>query len=97
MPRKKKTEQELEYERLVESMRHLLQDKHGRRVLWNILSECSIYSDTFTGNSTTFFMEGKRSIGLSIISLIEETDPTAYAKLLIEMNQKEETKEKKND
>ena len=42
----------------------------GRRVLYEILSLCEIYSDSFTGNSTTFYREGKRAIGLQIIEMI---------------------------
>ena len=42
----------------------------GRRVLYEILSLCEIYSDSFTGNSQTFYREGKRAIGLQIIEMV---------------------------
>ena len=45
-------------------------NKQGRQVLYHILSLCEIYHSAFTGNSTTFFNEGKREIGLRLIDLV---------------------------
>jgi hypothetical protein len=42
----------------------------GRRVLYEVLSLCGIYSDSFTGNSTTFYKEGKRAVGLQILEMV---------------------------
>jgi hypothetical protein len=45
-------------------------NKQGRMVLHHILSFCGIYQSTFTGNSSTFFKEGKREVGLRLIDLV---------------------------
>ena len=53
----------------------------GRRVLHRMLSMCEIYSDSFTGNSGTFYREGKRAIGLQYIEMVGSE---LYIKMLIE-------------
>ena len=50
---------------------------------------CQLYSESFTGNSTTFYNEGKRSIGLELLQMLEDTDKTAYAKLLLAQTKEE--------
>lgn len=59
---------------------------HGRRVLNHLLGLCGIYSNSFTGNSTTFFNEGKRDIGLRILERIMEADKRIYIEALKELN-----------
>ena len=56
----------------------------GRRVLWKYLSECGVYKTSFTGNSETFFNEGRRTIGLKIIADIYKSDVDAYALMMKE-------------
>ena len=90
--KKKKSAEELEYDLLVSNTRELLKTKHGQDFIWNVLGLCDIYSDTFTGNSQTFYLEGKRAVGLAILQLLEDVDATAYATLLLNKN-----KERDND
>ena len=81
-----------EYDVLCANVRQLLKTRQGKDVIWHILSLCNIYSDTFTGNSQTFYLEGRRSVGLQVLQLLEDADPLAYAELLLEKN-----KEQMND
>lgn len=90
----KKTNEELEHHVLCENVRELLKHRYGKEVIWHLLSFCDIYSDTFTGNSHTFYLEGKRSVGLQFLQLLEEADPTAYARLLLD---KQKQKESENE
>ena len=78
----KKTDEQKEYEILLANVRDLLRTRSGQDVLWHILSLCGIYSTAFTGNSQTFFNEGKRAIGLEVLDLINQADPEAYANML---------------
>lgn len=39
----------------------------GRRVLSYLLNESGVFETSFTGNSRTFYNEGKRDIGLDIM------------------------------
>jgi len=79
----KKTAEEIEYDTLVSNTRELLKTRAGRDFIWHALSITDLYGDIFTGNSTTFYNEGKRSIGLQILELLEDVSSTAYAELLL--------------
>lgn len=51
-----------------DDIKELLHMPAGRRFLHRILSECKVYSSTFTGNATTYYLEGKRDIGLWLMN-----------------------------
>jgi hypothetical protein len=61
----------------------LMSSRRGRRIVWGILEECGVYRTSFTGNSETFFREGKRSIGLWALD-IATANPEAYMAMLVE-------------
>lgn len=86
---RKKTDEEKEYHVLLENVRELLKSGSGKRVIWYILSFCDIYSDTFTGDRRVDYLTGRRGVGLSILQLLEDADPTAYPRLLLENTKKE--------
>ena len=48
-------------------MKWLMAHKPGRRIVWRLLGEAGVYRTSFTGNSETFFREGKRSLGLFVL------------------------------
>jgi len=87
-----KTDEEIEYDTLVANTRELLKTKAGKDFIWYILSIANLYGDNFTGNSQTFYLEGKRSIGLEVLQLLEDVDKTAYARLLLDKQKIEEGK-----
>lgn len=68
-------------------MKKVLDSRAGRNVLWWLLSQTNIYGSAFTGNSTTFFNEGKREVGLRLLARITEADVTAYPKMMMEFSQ----------
>jgi len=65
----------------------------GKDVIWEILSLCGIYDNQFTGNSSTFFNEGRRSVGLDVIQMLTDADRTMYASILLEHAKLEEGNE----
>lgn len=73
---KKKQEQ---YKR---DLNAVLSTPEGERVLYEIVSRCGIYQKSFTGNSETFFREGKRVVGLSVLDDIAKLAPTKFASFL---------------
>ena len=91
---KKKTVEEIQYDTLRHNTRELLKTRAGQDFIWHVLSICDIYGHHFTGNSTTFFNEGKRYVGLEVLALLEDVDPAAYAQLLLNH---QETKELNHD
>ena len=67
------------------SIQTVLKTEQGKDFVWEILSLCGIYDNQFTGNSGTFFNEGRRSVGIDIIqTMLNEADPTIYPRLLLE-------------
>lgn len=81
---KPKDKDENTYRNLCSNMREVVKTTQGKEVIWAILAMCGLYTESFTGNSQTFYMEGKRAIGLEILQLMEDTDKTLYARMLLE-------------
>ena len=90
---RKKSNEELEYHVLLENVREVCKSRPGKELVWYILSLANLYGDNFTGNSQTFYLEGKRAVGLSILQLLEDADPTLYARLLLDKQKLEEQRD----
>jgi len=82
--KEKKTKATLEKEREQEELRQLLEDKKFRKFVWKVLSECGVYQEAFTGNSHTFYNEGKRKIGVWLIAQLISSSPKSYVQLQLE-------------
>jgi len=67
----------LEAERMA-GLGTLLATKQGRAWAWDLLGKCGVFRTSFTGNSATFFNEGKRDIGLMVMADITREFPDAY-------------------
>lgn len=76
--RKHKRDQE------VEDLKVILATAGGRAFIWRFLSYCGVYRTSYTGNSTTFFNEGKRQVGLHLLDEVFEADPNAFTKMQTE-------------
>ena len=50
-------------------------------VRW-ILEQSGMYETSFTGNSETFYKEGRRSMGLEIVAALNEIDPLEIVRLM---------------
>jgi hypothetical protein len=74
--------------KIQEGLREALRSVNGRAMLWALLSEAGVYqcSAVFTGSPTdphmTYFREGKRALGLHLVTALMAASPDAYAKLL---------------
>lgn len=62
----------------------ILSTPQGRRFIWKFLTTAGIFQSSFTGNSTTFFNEGKRDIGLKLLAEVTEANPDAYTLMMKE-------------
>jgi len=67
-----------------DDMRRLLAEPWGRRIAWRMLTFCRIYEDSYTGDYTTFYNEGRRSAGLKLLRDITVADPEAYSTMIQE-------------
>lgn len=95
----KKEEQEkrlenekLEREILLNDVRHVLSSVQGRRFVWMILDMAGVYRSSFTGNSSTFFNEGARNIGLRVLSDVMDAKPEAFLQMQQEDKKRKERK-----
>lgn len=67
----------------LEDLRALLNLPQGKRFLSRMLFEWThVLANSFTGNSSTFFNEGERNIGLKLFAELGRADPNFYQKLL---------------
>lgn len=58
--------------------RAVLKTQPGRRLIWRLLEKAGIFRTSFTGNSTTFFNEGMRNMGLIVMADLNEACPEMY-------------------
>jgi len=67
-----------------DDLKQILETKSGRRFIWRKLEECGVFRTSMTGNSTTFFNEGMRNVGLKLLAEVNEVRPQAYVEMLTE-------------
>lgn len=75
---------DLKVNQKTEDMKWLLSHPEGRRIAWGLLSDCGVFRISFTGNSTTFFNEGKRSVGNKFYTEMISADADASIKMFKE-------------
>ncbi len=56
---------------------------HGIRVLEDICEKAGIWNTSFTGNSKTYFNEGRRDLGLYVLKKANEADPRIINQFLV--------------
>lgn len=57
-----------------------------RRTMEWLLGECRMHSSCFTGNSTTFYNEGRRDIGIALLAELDEAcGPELYHQIRREL------------
>ena len=59
-----------------------LKDGNTRVVLRWIIDQCGVFDTSFTGNSTTFYNEGRRSVALDVIGMMNAVDPYEVVRLM---------------
>jgi hypothetical protein len=79
-----------------DAFKYVMGDVRGRNFVWNLLGYTGMYTDSFTGNSHTFYNEGRRSIGLKLMKALEEACPKEFIAMWQEHLTNEE-KDKKED
>lgn len=77
--RRRTEELEAQAKREQEELKKILDTYAGRAFIWRILTECKIFSSSFTGDTEhTFFNEGKRAIGLQVLTEVLQLYPKAF-------------------
>ena len=85
--KKKKEKKDIlmrEREREISDVKKVLSSAEGRRFIWKLMSEAGVFRTSFTGNSETFFNEGKRSMGLLILSEVNLANMGIFSQMQVE-------------
>lgn len=73
----------------IEDVKWLMADKRGRRIMWRLLAEAGVYRTSFNNSgSVTAFNEGKRHIGLVLISEVNDHAANQFLVMLKEHAEK---------
>ena len=68
-----------------DDLRAWLTTPQGRRSFWRVLDrECGLFALSYRGNADTYFREGQRSIGLTLMSEAQRVCPDLYVLALNE-------------
>lgn len=62
----------------MDSLKNVMASKDGRRVLWDVLEKCKIYSEIWEPSAKIHHNAGMRSVGLSVLADITECDEDLY-------------------
>lgn len=65
----------------LEDIAWLMSQPRGRRIMWRLLGIAGIFRSSFTGNSATFFNEGRRDVGLQFLSDVNEIAADDYIRM----------------
>ena len=71
--------EEKEFDVLRANVRTFMSTRQGKEIMWEILGYC----DLATAGCGKF-QSGKRQVGIDILQLLEDADPTIYPNLLLE-------------
>jgi hypothetical protein len=67
-----------------DDFKSIMAEPSGRRFMWELLGICCVFRASFTGNSETFFREGMRNVGLTLLNRINDICPEHYVTMLLE-------------
>ena len=70
-------------------LRFVMGTKQGRRFIGRLLAQAGLFTRSFTGNSETFFKEGRRSVALELLGDINEHAFPEYVQMLQEAKAKQ--------
>lgn len=80
----RKRKEESVRDRELHDMRTVMASLEGRRFIWRLLDRAGVFRTSFTGNSTTFFNEGQRNMGLIVLADVHEACADAYIQMMTE-------------
>lgn len=81
----KDTEDKVKYNRKQElnDLKHILSLPEGKRfILRYLCGVCGILKPVYTGNSETYFLDGKRAVGLTLLEEIKEVDTKSFIEMI---------------
>lgn len=86
------THEELQEKRLAQredDMRWMLEHEQGRRILFGLIESTGTFSQSFTGNSGSFFNDGRKSVGQDFFHEVMRLDPKRFTQMWTEHQEAE--------
>lgn len=80
----RKVQSEAKVQQEVEDIKWLMSERLGRRIMYGLLEQARVFQGSFTGDNETFFLEGKRSVGLAYLAIVNGHCPTEFVLMLKE-------------
>lgn len=74
-------------EQLIADIQWLMADVRGRRLMGHVLAMAGTGRSSFTGNSATFYNEGRRAVGIELEAELREHAFDPYITMLQEQRQ----------
>lgn len=81
---KAKKEEKFKRKQALHDIREAMKSPNTRRMIWRFISIAGIFQQSFDNSGWTAFREGKRALGLQLISEIEEAEPGLIGQLMQE-------------
>lgn len=81
--------QEREALRRARDLQAVLDTEHGRRFLFRLILETRTFESSFTGNSMSFYNDGRKSVGLDLFHEVMELDPVLFQQMWTEHKEAE--------
>lgn len=71
-----------EIELFAEDIGRISDSDCGKRFLWWLFEESKVFETCYTGNSDTYYAEGKRDLGLKVLHLLTSVRPEAMLAMI---------------
>lgn len=65
-------------------MRWMLEHESGRRILFALIASSGTFDTSFTGNSGSFFKDGRKSVGQEFFHEVMRLDPKRFTQMWTE-------------
>ncbi len=90
--KEQKRQLNLDKQQQLSDLQKVMATKEGRRFVWRLLDEANIFRSCFTGNSQTFYLEGRREFMLPFYQDIMNACPEQFY-----LAQRENIKQEENN
>lgn len=69
------------FDQRVADMKFLLDCQSGRRFIFDLLDSTGAFDQSFTGNSGSFFNDGKKAVGLKLFHEVMRLEPNRFTQM----------------
>ena len=78
----RKETQERAEQGIASAIEAIADTQQGREFLWWLLEICGVFTTSYTGNSDTYFNEGRRAIGNEVLHRLVKVKPEIFQAMI---------------